>query len=72
MVKAAERAVAQRPTDSGCKENGSENDSSSLSAVSSSRYKGLEDEWRKEKGDSVERGDSEAMGVRLRSQNSSK
>ena len=47
LVKAAERveAVRQELIESSGEDNGSENNSSSLSTVSSSRCEGLEDDW---------------------------
>jgi len=78
LSEAAERAAAATvlsysPMESSADENGSGNESSSLSTVSSSRFEGLDDEWWRGRGTDGEVGGDEVGGdevvaQRLRSQ----
>jgi hypothetical protein len=75
LSEAAERAavvtvLSYGPIESGAEEDGSGNESSSLSTVSSSRFEGLGSEWWRESGTDGEVGGNEVVAVRLRSQNS--
>jgi hypothetical protein len=58
---AAARVISHGPMESDVGEDGSGGESSGLSTVSSSRFEGLDDGWRKENSN------SEVVAVRLRS-----
>jgi hypothetical protein len=67
---AAAAVLTQVPAGSSGEEDNSGNETSSLSAVSSSRYEGLEDDWWKENGNAGEVGGKvggEVVTVRLQS-----